>query len=83
MNERVAVIGVGWAGYRSITPEISYKELMYEAAVKAYDDAGVDPRKDVDSFITVSMNMSPINLAQCLNPCIQSGEMACTVSQLR
>jgi len=54
MNERVAVIGVGWAGYRSITPEISYKELMYEAAVKAYDDAGVDPRKDVDSFITVA-----------------------------
>lgn len=54
MSERVAVIGVGWAGYRSITPELSYKELMFEAAVKAYNDAGVDPRKDVDSFITVA-----------------------------
>jgi acetyl-CoA C-acetyltransferase len=54
MSERVAVIGVGWAGFRPVTPDISYKELMYEAAVKAYDDAGVDPRKDVDSFITVA-----------------------------
>jgi acetyl-CoA C-acetyltransferase len=54
MSERVAVIGVGWSGYRPVTPEISYKEMMYEAAVKAYDDAGVDPRKDVDSFITVA-----------------------------
>jgi acetyl-CoA C-acetyltransferase len=54
MSDRVAVIGVGWAGYRPVTPEVSYKELMYEAAIKAYDDAGIDPRKDVDSFITVA-----------------------------
>jgi acetyl-CoA C-acetyltransferase len=54
MNEDVAVIGVGWAGFRPATPEVSYKEMMYQAAVKAYDDAGVDPRKDVDSFITVA-----------------------------
>ena len=54
MSGRVAVIGVGWSGYRSVTPDLSYKEMMYEAAVKAYDDAGVDPRKDVDSFITVA-----------------------------
>jgi acetyl-CoA C-acetyltransferase len=25
---------------------------MYEAAVRAYEDAGVDPRKDVDAFVT-------------------------------
>ncbi len=37
---------------RSNTPEFSYKELMYEAAVKAYDDAGISPRRDVDVFIT-------------------------------
>jgi acetyl-CoA C-acetyltransferase len=54
MNERVAIVGVGWAGYRPITPEASYKELMYEAALKAYTDAGIDPRRDVDSFITVA-----------------------------
>ncbi|NIO38421.1 acetyl-CoA acetyltransferase [Candidatus Bathyarchaeota archaeon] len=51
MNE-VAVVGVGCVGFRSILPELSYKELMYEAAVKAYDDAGVDPRKDIDVFVT-------------------------------
>ena len=54
MSDRVAVVGVGWAGYRPITPEVSYKELMYEAAVKAYADAGVDPRRDIDSFVTVA-----------------------------
>jgi acetyl-CoA C-acetyltransferase len=54
MSERVGIIGVGWAGYRPITPEVSYKELMYEAAVKAYADAGVEPRQDVDSFVSVA-----------------------------
>lgn len=54
MSERVAVIGVGWSGYRPVSPELSYKEMMYEAAVKAYADAGVDPRRDVDSFVTVA-----------------------------
>jgi acetyl-CoA C-acetyltransferase len=54
MNERVAIVGVGWAGFRPITPEVSYKELMYDAAVRAYADAGVDPRRDIDSFVTVA-----------------------------
>jgi acetyl-CoA C-acetyltransferase len=54
MNERVAIVGVGWSGFRPSTPEQSYKELMYEAAVRAYADAGVDPRRDVDSFVTVA-----------------------------
>lgn len=54
MNERVAIVGVGWAGFRPSTPDLSYKELMYQAAVRAYADAGVDPRRDVESFVTVS-----------------------------
>ncbi len=54
MSERVAIIGVGWTGYKPFTPDVSYKELTYEAAVKAYADAGVDPRRDVDSFVTVA-----------------------------
>ena len=54
MNESVAIVGVGWAGFRPITPDQSYKELMYEAAVRAYADAGVDPRRDVESFVTVA-----------------------------
>jgi len=48
----VAIVGVGCVGFRPITPELSYKELMYETAVRAYEDAGIDPRKDVDVFIT-------------------------------
>ncbi len=54
MNDRVAIVGVGWAGFRPVTPEFSYKELMYDAAVRAYADAGVDPRRDIESFITVA-----------------------------
>ncbi len=54
MSREVAIIGVGYSGFRTLTPELSYKELMYEAAVKAYDDAGVNPRRDVESFVTVA-----------------------------
>lgn len=54
MTREVAVIGVGYSGFRTLTPELSYKEMMYEAAVRAYEDAGIDPRRDVDSFVTVS-----------------------------
>jgi len=39
---------------RPSTPEESYKELIFEAAVKAYGDAGVDPRRDVESFVCSS-----------------------------
>jgi acetyl-CoA C-acetyltransferase len=53
LRRRVAIVGAGWSGFRSISPDLSYKELMYDAAVQAYDDAGIDPRRDVDSFVTV------------------------------
>lgn len=52
MNDRVAIIGIGATQFRSISPDVSYKELMFEAAVKAYEDAGINPRKDVDTFVT-------------------------------
>lgn len=48
----VAVIGVGYTAFSSMTPDVNWKELMYDAAVKAYADANLDPRRDVDSFIT-------------------------------
>lgn len=54
MNDRVAIVGVGWVGFRPVSSEISYKEMMYQAAQKAYLDAGVDPRRDVESFVTVA-----------------------------
>ncbi len=58
MPGKVAIVGVGWYGFRSISPELSYKEIMYEAAVRAYADAGIDPRTDVDSFVTVAEDFS-------------------------
>lgn len=54
MSTGVAIVGIGWAGFRPVTPEVSYKELMYESAARAYADAGIDPRTDVDSFVTVA-----------------------------
>ena len=54
MSRNVAIVGIGYTSFRPLTPEVSYKELMYEAAVKAYEDAGLDPRRDVDSFVTVA-----------------------------
>ncbi|MDH7485967.1 MAG: acetyl-CoA acetyltransferase [Anaerolineae bacterium] len=54
MSNRVAIVGIGYTGFRPLTPEVSYKELMYEAAVRAYEDAGINPRRDVDSFVTVA-----------------------------
>jgi acetyl-CoA C-acetyltransferase len=54
MSNNVAIVGIGYTSFRPLTPEVSYKELMYEAAVKAYEDAGLDPRRDVDSFVTVA-----------------------------
>ena len=57
MEPRVAVVGIGHAGFAPITAGLSYKELMYQAAVRAYDDAGVDPRTDVDSFVCCSEDL--------------------------
>ncbi len=52
--KRVAVVGIGRTPLKPFSPEVSYKEMMFEAAVRAYEDAGIDPRRDVDSFIGVS-----------------------------
>ena len=51
---RVAVVGVGVTPLKPATPEVSYKELIFDAALKAYADAGVNPRRDVESFVCSS-----------------------------
>ena len=58
MERRVAIVGIGSTAFRPVSPELSYKELTYEAAVRAYADAGIDPRKDVDSFVTLAEDYS-------------------------
>ncbi len=54
MSDRVAIVGVGCSDVRSTTPGVSYKELTFDAATRAYADAGVDVREDVQSFVSVS-----------------------------
>src|SRR5271169_1039140 len=53
----VGIIGVGASGFKPALPEISTRELMFEAAALAYRDAGIDPRREVDSFITTSEDL--------------------------
>ena len=38
---------------RSISPEVSYRELIFEAAVKVYADAGIEPQ-DAGTFVSVT-----------------------------
>ena len=53
MTKEIAIIGVGTTGFRATTPDLSYRELTYEAAKKAYMDAGVEP-KDIGAFVATS-----------------------------
>ncbi|MDY6989334.1 MAG: acetyl-CoA acetyltransferase [Thermodesulfobacteriota bacterium] len=53
MLNKVAIVGVGTTGFRATSPDVSFRELTYEAAVKAYTDARVDP-KDIDGFVATS-----------------------------
>jgi len=59
LNERVAIIGIGIEGFRSQIRELSYKEMVYNAAVKAYNDADdLDPRTEVDTFISCEEDLN-------------------------
>jgi acetyl-CoA C-acetyltransferase len=53
MQERIAIVGVGYTPLRPITPEVSFREMIFEAAVKAYADAGIRPH-DVSTFVSVT-----------------------------
>lgn len=52
MGDRVAIIGVGMTPRRLISPEASYREMTFEAATRAYLDAGIS-HQEVDSFVSV------------------------------
>lgn len=54
---KVGIIGIGTTMYRPETPEKNFKELMFEAAYRAYIDAGIDPRRDLDVVITASEDL--------------------------
>ena len=58
MSTKVAIIGVGHTAFRATSPGLSYKELMFEAATRAYEDAGLDARSEIDSFLTCSEDLA-------------------------
>jgi acetyl-CoA C-acetyltransferase len=57
MPNGVAIIGVGFTSLQPSTPHISFKELMFEAAQKAYFDAGIQAG-EIDSFVTCAEDLN-------------------------
>ena len=57
MSDRVAIIGIGFTALQPTTPLRSYKELVFEAAQKAYADAGIR-FSEVDSFVTCAEDLN-------------------------
>ena len=53
VTQRIAIVGVGYTPFRSISPEVSFREMIFEAATKAYNDAGIKPSQ-VDTFVSIS-----------------------------
>lgn len=57
MNQRVAIIGVGVMAARPSSEHLSFKEMMFETAQKAYADAGIDAH-EIESFVTCAEDLS-------------------------
>lgn len=51
--ERVGIIGIGAVPARGTSEDTSYREIIFEAATKAYTDAGITP-EEVDTFVGLS-----------------------------
>lgn len=51
MTNRVAIIGIGLLAARPTSGHVSFKEMTFEAAQRAYADAGIQA-SDVQSFVT-------------------------------
>nr|MDO8082575.1 acetyl-CoA acetyltransferase [Candidatus Freyarchaeota archaeon] len=51
MSKAVAIVGIGQTESRALTPTQDFRELIYSAAKRAYNDAGLTPR-DLDALIT-------------------------------
>ncbi|MCZ6602132.1 MAG: acetyl-CoA acetyltransferase [Planctomycetota bacterium] len=56
MNRKVAVIGVGLTPPRARSSDLSYKEMIYAAAVAAYADARLKP-SEIDGFVTCAEDL--------------------------
>jgi acetyl-CoA C-acetyltransferase len=52
MAERTAIVGAGYTPLRALSSHASFRELVFEAAVRAYQDAGITPA-DIDSVVAL------------------------------
>jgi acetyl-CoA C-acetyltransferase len=57
MGSRVAIIGLGFTPARPTSSHQSYKEMMFEAAQRAYADAAIEAA-DVQSFVTCAEDLN-------------------------
>jgi acetyl-CoA C-acetyltransferase len=57
MTDRVAITGIGFTPAQPTTPSRSFKEMMFEAAQKAYMDANVAVN-EIDSFVTCAEDLN-------------------------
>lgn len=64
MSKRVAIVGIGYSGFRTTSSDVSYREMIYEAATKCYEDAGGIHPQSIDSFVASSEDfMEGISIA--------------------
>ncbi|MFP4393008.1 MAG: thiolase C-terminal domain-containing protein [Desulfohalobiaceae bacterium] len=54
MSKKVAIVGVGHCGFRTTSQDVSYREMIFEAASKCYQDAGGVHPREIDSFVASS-----------------------------
>ncbi|BCS92283.1 thiolase domain-containing protein [Metallosphaera javensis (ex Sakai et al. 2022)] len=51
--ENVGIVGIGWYGFSTNVHDLSFREMMFEAAQRAfYDAGGMNPREQIDAFIS-------------------------------
>ena len=64
MNRKVAIVGLGYSGFGTTTPDVSYREMIFEAATRCYEDAGGIHPQAIDSFVATSEDfMEGISIA--------------------
>jgi acetyl-CoA C-acetyltransferase len=52
--KKVAIVGIGYSKFNPTSEGISYREMIFEAAVKCYEDAGGIHPKEISSFVACS-----------------------------
>lgn len=75
--QKVAIVGIGATKLNPTSGDLSYREMIYEAATKAYSDASIEA-KDVQSFVcctedfnegtSISDEYAPDQLGAVLKP---------------